>query len=170
MEKLAWLDGYSGQSTDELLELEGKYRTDSLVVAFEQAIEQKAARVSPENLTEQERVILAIEALEREVNNGGYNQFFTNSSKKFVPIIINSLKRIGCTEAAVITQDAISALGIQGPITVEAIDSAVFEEESERRDEKLNECDERYYAVAGDLSVPLLEFIKRNKDKINLKN
>jgi hypothetical protein len=35
---------YSGQSTDELLALEGRYRLDSLVLALEQALLQKAAR------------------------------------------------------------------------------------------------------------------------------
>src|ERR1700692_2235333 len=39
-----WLDGYSGQTAVELLSLEGKYRTDSLVLAFEAAIRQKANR------------------------------------------------------------------------------------------------------------------------------
>ena len=31
-----WLDGYSGQSAEQLLSLEGQYRTDSLILAFEQ--------------------------------------------------------------------------------------------------------------------------------------
>ena len=31
----AWLEGYSGQSVEQLLSLQGKYRTDSLVLAFE---------------------------------------------------------------------------------------------------------------------------------------
>ncbi len=70
MPDLQWLDRYSGETVDELLALEGKYRIDSLVLAFEQAIDQKAARVGGEYLTDVERIILAVEALEREVNNG----------------------------------------------------------------------------------------------------
>lgn len=168
MEDLKWLDKYSGQSTDELLALEGEYRTDSLVLALEQAIDQKSVRVGPEKLTDEEYVVLAIEALEREVNNGGYDQFFTNSSNQYASIIVRSLNRIGCAEAALVTQDAISSLAIQGSITVEAINRVMFEEESEERDEKLDECTKRYYAIAGDLAVPLFEFVKRNRDKIKL--
>ena len=41
-------------------------------------------------------------------------------------------------------------------------------EEDEDRDEKLNDLDNRYYEIAGDLAGPLLEFIKSNKNKINL--
>jgi hypothetical protein len=31
MSELLWLDGYHGERTDELLALEGKFRTDSIV-------------------------------------------------------------------------------------------------------------------------------------------
>lgn len=44
MSDLPWLSRYSGESVDELIAFEGKYRTDSLVVACEQGLEQKAAR------------------------------------------------------------------------------------------------------------------------------
>ncbi len=81
MPDLQWLDGYNGESVDELIALEGKYRTDSLVLAFEQAMDQKEARVGEDKLTAEEHVILAVEALEREVNNGGYEQFFLNASR-----------------------------------------------------------------------------------------
>jgi hypothetical protein len=64
MPDLEWLDGYSGESVDELIALEGRYRTDSLVLAFEQAMNQKAARVGDDQLTAEESVILAVEALD----------------------------------------------------------------------------------------------------------
>ena len=163
-----WLDGYSGQTVDELIALEGEYRTDSLVLAFEQALDQKADRVGEEGLTEAERVVLAVEALEREVNNGGYLQFFTNSSKQYTPIIVDALQRIGCAETAQLTQQAIDVLGIEGPITIDAIDH-ITDEEDDEREERWDECDARYYEIARDLAGPLLEYIKSNRDKITLK-
>lgn len=168
MSKEKWLDAYAGQTTDELIALQGEYRTDSLVLAFEQALDQKAERVGREGLTREELVILAIEALEREVNNGGYNQFFINSSKEYAAVVVDALKRIGCAETAQLTQRAIEALGIEGPVTIAAIDRVMENEDSER-DDKLGACDEHYFDVAGDLAGPLLEFIKGNKDKITLK-
>ena len=63
----AFLEGYEGQSTEELLGLEGEYRLDSLVLAFEQAIQGKA----PDSISTEESYVLAVEGLEREVNNGG---------------------------------------------------------------------------------------------------
>jgi hypothetical protein len=168
MTDLKWLDEYSGQTTDELIALEGEYRTDSLVLAFEQALDQKLERVGEHNLSQEELVVLAIEALEREVNNGGYDQFFFNSSNEYTSIIVDSLNRIGCTETATLTQRAIDAIGIKGTITVDAIERAM-EEDNEKRDDQLNECDDQYYENAGDLAGPLLEFIKKNREKIILK-
>lgn len=168
MTERKWLDEYSGQTTDELIALQDEYRIDSLVLAFEQAIEQKSERVGKEGLSHEELVVLAIEALEREVNNGGYGQFFFNSSSEYTPIVVDALNRIGCTETGALTQKAIDALGIDGPIDVEAIEH-VMDEESEERDDRLNACDDRYYEIAGDLADPLFEFIKRNRNKIDLK-
>lgn len=163
-----WLEGYAGQTTEELIALQGECRRDSLVLAFEQALDQKAFRVGQDVLTGEERVVLAVEALEREVNNGGYKQFFINSSREYTPIVVDALDRIGCTEVAALTQQAIDILGIKGPVTVEAVDR-VMDHEDKDRDDRLDECDERYCKVAGDLADPLLEFIKGNRDKITLK-
>jgi hypothetical protein len=65
-----WLDQYGGETVEELIALGDTHRIDSLVLAFEQAMDQKVARVGYE-LACEERIILAVEALAREVNNGG---------------------------------------------------------------------------------------------------
>lgn len=166
VKKLEWLDGYSGQSVDQLLSLEGKYRIDSLVLAFEQAIGQKVARVGERGLSNEERIVLAVEGLEREVNNGGYAQFFTNSSREYASIIVNSLQRIGCRKAANITEKAIKALDISD-LTVEAIET-VMAKNDKQREAKLNQCDDEYYKNEEPIADQLFEFIKANKAHIRL--
>jgi hypothetical protein len=156
-----WLDGYSGQSADQLLSLEGEYRIDSLVLAFEQAIGQKGKRGGVRSLTDEERVVLAVEALEREVNNGGYDQFFVNSSREFAPTVVAALQRIGCKKTAAITQRAITALGISD-LTSEAIEAAMVGDD-EQRLAKLNRCDDSYYKCAEPVAERLFAFIKVNK-------
>jgi hypothetical protein len=161
-----WLDGYSGESAEQLLSLEGKYRTDSLVLAFEQGINQKAEREGAQSLTTEERIVLAVEALEREVNNGGYDQFFVNSSREFAPIIVGALQRIGCKKTANITQKAIEALGISD-LRSDAIDAVICARD-ERRAAKLNRCDDSYYKSAEPIAERLFAFIKANRASINL--
>ena len=112
---LPWLD-YDGQTTEELLALGETHRLDSLVVAFDQAIQMKGEST----ITPEERVVLAIEAMEREVNNGGFHQFITNSTHEFAPEIADALKRIGATVAASLAEQAVAALHLEH-VTAEAI-------------------------------------------------
>lgn len=89
MSSLPWLEEYSDQSTEKLLALEGKFRTDSIIAAFQAALDQKLAREGKEALSEAEWTVLAMEALENEVNNNGYSGFFINSSKEYASIIVD---------------------------------------------------------------------------------
>lgn len=155
-----WFGGYDGQTAEELLALEHDYRIDSLVLAFEEGIQRKAGELS-----RGERYVLAVEGLEREVNNGGYSQFFSNSSKEFVDVIEEALLAIGCPKTAALTADAIRALGITGAVTPPAAEDAVRAND-EDIEAALNECDARYYDNDEPIADRLFAWIKQNRDQI----
>jgi Domain of unknown function (DUF4375) len=163
MPELRWLDRYNGESFDELVALEGSCRIDSIVLAFEQAMDQKAARVGEHKLTTEERVILAVEALEREVNNGGYGQFFVNSPE-YAPIIVDALRRIGCSKVAAITDRAVKVVQ-NAPMTGAEIENGTWEDNEERAD-ALGECDALYFEGPENIEASLFAFIKANRAKI----
>jgi hypothetical protein len=110
--------------------------------------------------------VLAVEALEREVNNGGYEQFFVNSSREFAPMVVGALQRIGCKKTANITQKAIEALGISD-LRSDAIDAVICTRD-EKRAAKLNRCDDSYYKSAEPIAERLFAFIKANRASISL--
>lgn len=159
---LKWLDGYSGETVDELIGLAATHRIDSIVVAFEQALDQKSARVGMERLSLEERVILAIEALERAVNNDGFNSIFITSVREHVPIMVDALRRIGCPKTAEIAKRAIE-IKQKSPF-IEEHGAWV---ENEGRDAAFNECDRLYYQCPENIEESLFAFIKANRDKIN---
>ena len=163
-----FLDHYSGQSVDELISMEKEYRIDSLVLTFESALNQKAAKFGVSKLSETEQIILSVEALEREVNNGGYHQFFINSSKDYASIIVKALNKIGCHKTAEITQGAINALDITGAITSEAIDNVIRKDmasDNKLRD-VLGKFDDLYYRSGEPIADPLFKYIKEHKTDI----
>lgn len=162
-----WLEGYDGQSTDELIALENDYRIDSIVLAFEQAVQNKEYARGLAGLTDAERVILAVEAIEREVNNGGYSQFFYNSSNVYAGIAVPALKQIGCPATAAITQRAIDALGAGSNLTSGTIESRMNEEDP-ARDEALSKADEAYYSTGEAIADRLFDYIKQNRNQILL--
>ena len=85
--KIPWLD-YTGQSTADILAHKATHRVDSLLCALEQAILHRQSRFPALETTPEERTLLAVMALEQEVNNGGYHQFFINSSRKYALTIV----------------------------------------------------------------------------------
>jgi len=106
-----------------------------------------------------------VEALEREVNNGGYDQFFVNSSREFAPIIVGALQRIDCNRTASITQRALKALGISG-LPSDAIEAVICARDEERHT-KLSRCDDAYYKTAEPIAERLFAFIKASKANIS---
>ncbi|MGA9071897.1 MAG: DUF4375 domain-containing protein [Terracidiphilus sp.] len=166
MADLKWLDGYSGESIEELIALASEYRIDSLLMAMEEALNQKAEDLGEQDLSDEERIVLAVVALEREMNQGGFAQFFANASGQYASIVVNSLLCIGASEAANIVSGAINALGIQD-FSPEELDEAL-ESENEERDEQLEECDGLYSGVGEDIAGQLFEFVAAHQDAIQL--
>lgn len=161
-----WLSGYAGQTTDALIAMDGEYRTDLVVLAFEEAISAKAARVGDKALTFAERVVLSVEALEREVHNGGYGALFDNAPER-VPDLVAALQAIGSDAVADLTAAALAVLKIREPLTTDAIEAAI-DRDDDGRDERLDALDQAYYEIAGDLASPLLAYITANRDQIVL--
>ncbi len=162
MKELKFLDSYSGQTLDEIIGLESEYRIDSLVMVIEQALLRKS------RLTNPEQTIRAVESLEREVNNGGYEPFFFNSSRCFAPIVVRALQAIGCPKTAAITQRAIDALRISVPLTEESIRVAI-EQDNDSRTEVFSECNHSYYEGKDEpIAEKLFAYIKANRAEIRL--
>ena len=154
---------YSGETTSELLSYPARGQRDLLVRAFEEGLRRKVSRT---RLNKEERIVLAVQALDREVNNGGYDQFFRNSSKTFAPEVVRSLKRIGCRRTAKITQRAIVALR-SGPLTVARVEAAM-RVTNEERDRELERCDELFYRTPQAIPRRLFAFIKAYSRRIRL--
>jgi hypothetical protein len=168
MPELQQFEGWRSESTEELIALEGKYRLDSLVGAFEEALRAKDSKVGREALSEAELVVLTVAAFEREMKGGGYAHVFRKSSKAYAPYFVDSLDRIGCHDAAEHTQQAIYALGIGDYLGADAIDRAMAEE-NEDRGFVMDACTDEYLYVADEVAGALFEYIKANRGEIVVK-
>lgn len=164
MTKLPWLE-YTGQTTSELIACKNTHSIGSLLCAFEWGIQAKIGPEGEEQLTRDERLVLAVMALNREVNNGGYHQFFVNSSCRFVPIIVEFLQCIDCAATAGITERAIGVLGIE-VLTPESVTGAVLKEDP-RRDKILDALDREFYKV-NELEAQLFSFVETHQNNIQL--
>ena len=167
MTQAKWLEGYSGQSVDELLALVPEYRVDSIVLAFDQGVDQRAAKVGVEALNDAEAAVLAIEGYEREVNNGGHHQFFLNTPE-FGPGIVKALRDIGCAATAEIAQKAIDRLGIEGPVTGDAVASALVRGGADLVEVLGEACDGPFFDLSEPIGDRLFDYIRANRERIHL--
>jgi hypothetical protein len=158
-----FLECYGGQTIQQLLAMKESHRLDSLVLAVKQALGSK----SKAELSGAELVVLAIEALEREVNNGGYEQFFRNSSREFTTVIVPSLQSIGCPNVAAITADAISALALPEKFDADVVERVASTLSADRRD-ALEQCDSRYFKNDENIEQRLFSYIEQNQDEIQI--
>ncbi|MGO9087371.1 MAG: DUF4375 domain-containing protein [Candidatus Sulfotelmatobacter sp.] len=118
-----------------------------------------------EELTGDERLVLAVMALQREVNNGGYSQFFTNSSRRFASTIVEYLYRTGCVKTAAITERAIGALGVD-VISAESVSHAALNADP-GTNKVLDTLDREYYKL-NEIEPQLFNFIEAHQNNIQL--
>jgi hypothetical protein len=161
------LDRYSGQTLDELLALASSHRVESLVRAMAEALERRAERDGSGSLTAEERIILAVEALEREVTSGGFDQFFRKPSRQYTGEIESALRTIGCLHSATIIAHAVQSLGIRGIPTATLIERALYDGGDDLA-ETLRTCDGDYYSATENIAELLFAFVQANRSTISI--
>lgn len=165
MEGEEFLNTYSGQSLDDIILLQESHRIDSLVLAIESALETR--KEAGDEMSAAELNILAVESFEREVNNGGFSQFFYNSSVEYAPIIVDALRQIDCQASADLAQKAIAILAVSS-LDAETIEQRM-DPDDEALEQALGELDDIYYNSEEAPAYSLFEYIKTNRDSINLR-
>lgn len=118
---------------------------------------------SIERLNEPQKNFFYNQTLEREINNGGFNQFYFNSSGDFAHETIISLKAIGANKTAVIVEKA----NDQFPDKIVPKDRASRQEILSQIEDKANEVweelDQKFFVYEDDLNSLNMDYIKKNK-------
>jgi hypothetical protein len=159
---------YTGLTTEQLLALAADHEVWTINWAFFMELQEKADRLGGEDkLAWEELVVIVKHDIDVEVNNGGWSQFFTNSSKRHAPYAVRAMEAIGHQQAADVTRQAVAALKIEEPFTEDEVDGAMDDREQEI-EEVLDPLDNIWYDEIGGVDDELFDYIKRNKDKITI--
>jgi hypothetical protein len=117
---------------------------------------------SLENLTESEKTFLYVDILEREVNNGGFDQFFYNSSGEFAHEILDAYQKIGAEKTADIINRAIKLFPtLPVPKNWEARQDIMLAKESNSF--LWNELDTEFYKYEDNISELIIKYVEKNK-------
>lgn len=116
-----------------------------------------------DKLTEPQKQFYFNQCLEREINNGGFNQYFINSSGDFTHQTIQSLLAIGATTTADILQKAINQFPNKKVPQVKDERIELVEQIEETANEVWEELDGKFFEYADDLNTLNLNFVRQNK-------
>jgi hypothetical protein len=106
--------------------------------------------------------------LESEVNNGGFHQYFYNSSGALAPNVVSALKTLGAEDTVDIVQRALNAVG--NAITSwsdDAARQASINRLSSAARQTLENLDQEYYQCPEDLTPLLYKYVAEHRIKVH---
>ncbi|WP_113654780.1 DMP19 family protein [Pedobacter namyangjuensis] len=116
-----------------------------------------------DKLTEPQKQFYYNQCLEREINNGGFNQYFINSSGDFAHQTIQSLIAIGANTTADILQKAINQFPDKKVPQDRNERIEIVEQIEETATEIWEELDEKVFDYEDDLNTLNLSFVRQHK-------
>jgi len=112
-----------------------------------------------------QKVFSSIWAVESEVNNGGFSQYFLNSSCETAGFVTMALETIGAPNTADLCRRAITAAFPDGlPSNPETIRSLASDFSDEIED-KLDALDREFYRYPHDLTQLLFSYVSRHPEE-----
>ncbi|WP_259071356.1 DMP19 family protein [Mucilaginibacter sp. X4EP1] len=102
--------------------------------------------------------------LEREINNGGFDQYFHNSSGRYADATVDTLKLIGAEKTAAILEEAIKVFPDKTVPIDEDLRQDVLDQISTDASEHWEMLDQQFFKYEDDLNQLNMDFVKRNKE------
>jgi len=128
-------------------------------------------RLDYKDLSPPERVFLLIWELESEVNNGGFQQYFLNSSGEHAPEVVAALKTIGAPATADLAQRALDVVaGTVKDWSDHAGRQGSVARLSAQARRTLDELDREYYRCPEDLTPLLYNYVTEHRSEVRARS
>ncbi len=118
---------------------------------------------SMDKLTDEERIIYIVYTLEGEVNNGGFSQYFFNSSGDNGNELVSAFEAIGAEKMTEICKKAVSVFGSNYPTDRNKRQEIMLDDASSDFGEVWAECDNEFFEYPEDTSELQYKYIVANK-------
>lgn len=123
-------------------------------------------KVSYQELTPVEKVFVSIWELESEVNNGGFLQYFFNSSGDNAAHCVSALEKIGALNVAALVKQANSVFANGEPSADLEIRRPQVEKFSAEQKKFLDELGQKFFKRLDNLTELLFDFVTKNRAEI----
>jgi hypothetical protein len=156
--------GPLGTTTDQTLSREATHEPATIVGALVYRIRAKP----PERLSSIERKLLAVADLREEVNNGGFEQYFSNAAGDRHALALLALREMGATPLTKAMQRALVVFpGSKPPATPEGR-VKVIAAARKRAEAIWGSCDDAFHLGDEGFGDHALRYAKRYRAQITL--
>jgi len=138
------------------------------LIKFSESLNIRFWRVDYNQLSFAEQVFGLVWELESEVNNGGFHQYFWNSTGALAPYVVGALKAVGAVAAASIAQQALALVGPDVSWSDDAARKAHISELSSQSKEKLQELDQAFHTYPDDLTTLLYRYATQHRSELRV--
>ncbi|MCC4213200.1 DMP19 family protein [Leeuwenhoekiella parthenopeia] len=146
---------------DKLLNLEDE--TETVIQIGELLWEKSKNDKDFESLNEYEKNVIFIEMLEGQVNNGGFDQYFFNSSGEYAYETLKALEEIKANQTAKILNSAIKTFPTL-PVPKDTEQRReLMEDIPDNISETWDKLDDEFYEYPENLAGLVIEYVKTNK-------
>ena len=136
-----------------------------VIFALQEKIAKKEGESGYDSLTEAEKIFLCVEAVENEVNNGGFHQYFFNSAGDSAQDAPAAFMAIGADYTAELVSRACAVFpGGEAPRN-RGERQDLLEEIGYEADETLGKLDDAFYEYQDDIAGLLLKYVKENRNQ-----
>ncbi len=136
-----------------------------IIFALQEKIGQKLASSGFESLTIGERTFLCVDGIESQVNNGGFDQYFFNTTGNLAQGAPAAFEAIGAEYTAKLVRQACSVFPDEAPPNDQNKRQELFEQIGKDKEEFLYELDKQFYEYKDNLRQLLIEYIRKNKEQ-----
>jgi hypothetical protein len=126
-----------------------------------ESIQAKEGEIGFGKLTPREQVFFCVWSLEAEVNNGGFDQYFSNSAGDYAPETVVALRAIDAEHTASLVESAMALFGLEGPDSVRNTRHDELERLTDAQREVFSELDKRFFAYEDNLGELLARYMQR---------
>ena len=116
------------------------------------------------------QAIYIIWLLETEVNNGGFNQFYSNSSGEFSVFLPEVLKLVGAEKFAVLAKNANDVFENENQKITQSQDGTIEGFSKSYEDNPLNELDDVFYELYNEENLHQIQIDYIRKHKLDFVN
>lgn len=159
-EKAVRVEVLHEKSLDEIWMI--KDPTDFVIALNQYIVEKCQYGDNISVLSEPERVFYVGQILEMEVNNGGFSQYFFNSSGDFANEIVSAFTKIGAVKTAEICKKAVSIYDGEVPADRDEREDVFIDDEE--LSAVLEECDDAFFKYEEPLTQLNCEYVLKNKE------